>query len=381
MKVLFIHPNADLYGASRSLLRLVTTFDHNTFEPLVILPQNGPLRDELERNGVTVIVIPYLSIIRRRILRSWRLIIFATSLLPSIFRLWSIIRHQGIDVVHTNTATTPTPGISARFAGVPHIWHLREMFEDDFPLIWRLFAPFMLHFSDKILCVSTPIKAQFQQNPKLEVLYNGLDPNEFIIDRDEIRAWREKLGVSVETRLVGVASRISPWKGQDIFLQACALLKEEVQNVHYLLAGDTFKGNEYLIEELQAFVDVNNLNKQVTFTGFVDDPRSLIAALDILVLPSIRPDPFPGIVLEGMALGVPLVATNIGGPMEQVEDGRTGFLVPPSDPDAMAAAILNLLNDVDLRQSMGKAGQDRVAREFTLNATRSRLEDLYQRLA
>jgi glycosyltransferase involved in cell wall biosynthesis len=255
------------------------------------------------------------------------------------------------------------------------------MFEDDFPLIWRFFAPFMLRFSDKILCVSTPIKAQFQQNPKLEVLYNGLDPNEFIIDRDEIRAWREKLGVSVETRLVGVASRISPWKGQDVFLQACALLKEEVQNVHYLLAGDTFKGNEYLIEELQAFVDANNLNKQVTFTGFVDDPRSLIAALDILVLPSIRPDPFPGIVLEGMALGVPLVATNIGGPMEQVEDGRTGFLVPPSDPDAMAAAILNLLNDADLRQSMGKAGQDRVAREFTLNATRSRLEDLYQRLA
>jgi len=239
----------------------------------------------------------------------------------------------------------------------------------------------MLNFSDKILCVSTPILAQFRRDPKLEVLHNGLDLAEFRINRAEIKVWREKLGVDEETRLVGVASRISPWKGQDIFLQACALLKGKTQKVHYILVGDAFEGNEYLVDKLNEFVSANSLNNVVTFTGFVDDPRSLIAALDILVLPSIRPDPFPGVVLEGMALGVPVVATNIGGPIEQVKHGITGLLVPPLDPDALAIAILELLNDADMRQSMGNAGRERVAKEFTLTATRLRLENLYQRLA
>jgi glycosyltransferase involved in cell wall biosynthesis len=255
------------------------------------------------------------------------------------------------------------------------------MFADDFPLYWKVFASFMIKFSDKILCVSTPIKTQFKENPKLEVLHNGIDLAEFDISKTKIQLWREILSVAEKVRLVGVASRISPWKGQDIFLKACASVKEKVQKVHFLIIGDAFEGNEYLIDRLKEIVETNGLADHVTFTGFVDDPRSLIATLDILVLPSVRPDPFPGIILEGMALGVPVVATNIGGSIEQVENGRTGFLVPPSDPDGVASAILKLLNDVDLRKSMGKAGRERVAREFTLERTRRRLEDIYQGLA
>jgi len=380
LKILFVHTNADLYGASRSLLRLVTVLDRNVFEPLVILPESGPLLDVLESNGVAVNVVPYLSVIQRRTLRTWRLLTFGASLVPSIIKLWMIIRQESIDVVHTNTATTPTTGVSARLAGIPHIWHLREMFADDFPQLWRYFASFMLHFANKILCVSTPIMGQFRSDPKVEVLYNGLDISEFNLDNSSIKAWREKLGVSDRTRLVGVASRISPWKGQDIFLQACALLKIKAKNVHYVVIGDAFKGNEHLIHRLKEYVRTNNLDEDVTFTGFLYDPKSLIAALDVLVLPSSRPDPFPGIVLEGMALEVPIVATNIGGSAEQVEHGVTGLLVPPRDAESMANAILEILKDADLQQSMGKAGRERVIKEFSLNRVCGRLEDLYGRL-
>ncbi len=380
-KILYIHPNADLYGASRSLLRLTTSLDRERFEPIVVLPEDGPLAVALRQHGIQVEVIPYLGVIQRRVLRSWRLPGFAFSLLPSTWRIWRLIRQEQIDLVHSNTATTITPGFAAWLAGVPHVWHLREMFADDFARLWPYFRAFMLRFSTRILCVSTPIAAQFPPHPQVRVLHNGLELSEFVVDPAEVQAWRDRYCLSPDTRLVGVASRISPWKGQDIFVQACAWLKKTgLDQVRYLIIGDAFTGNEYLIEQLQAYVRENGLSEDVVFTGFVENPKPLIAALDVLVLPSTRPDPFPGIVLEGMALGVPVIGTAIGGPLEQIEHGVTGLLVPPADPEALAQAIEKLLRDPVGRKTMGQAGRNRLETCFTLDTVVEYLQTFYQEL-
>ena len=377
MKILYINPNADLYGASRSLLRLVTALDKSVFVPRVLVPSRGPLLDALVRTGIAVDVVPYLGVVQRRMLHTPRSVTFLASFLPSVFRILGIIRREGVDIVHTNTATTPTPAVAARLAGVPHVWHLREMFADDFPMFWSYFARFMLRFADRVLCVSAPIMAQFQTDPKVEVLHNGLDPMEYQVDQAEVNAWRRRLASRAETILVGVVSRISPWKGQDVFLEACAVLRGNAKDVRFVIAGDTFEGNERLVKDLTDSAIARGFAEDVVFTGFVEEPRALIAALDILVLPSTRPDPFPGVVLEGMALGVPVVATNSGGAAEQVVHGVTGYLVLPKDPASLAAAILDLLMNADLRRAMGRAGRERIASHFTLDATRRRIEAVY----
>jgi len=381
IKILYVHPNADLYGASRSLLRLTTHLDRARFDPVVVLPEEGPLAAALREHNISVEVISYLGVIQRRVFRSWRLLSFVLSLLPSTWRIWRLIRQEKIDLVHSNTATTITPAFAAWLAGVPHVWHLREMFADDFARLWPHFRAFMLRFSTRILCVSTPIAAQFSPHPKVQVLHNGLDLSEFVVDPAEVQAWRDRYCPTPDTLLVGVASRISPWKGQDIFVQACARLKQAgCEPVRYLIIGDTFTGNEHLMQELQSFVYQNGLSDDVAFTGFVENPKPLIAALDVLVLPSTRPDPFPGIVLEGMALGVPVIGTNIGGPLEQIEHGVTGLLVPPSDPQALAQSIEYLLQDPARCKEMGQAARKKIEVDFNLIALVRYLETLYQEL-
>lgn len=381
MKVLYIHPNADLYGASRSLLRLIGHLDNHEIEPTVVLPEHGPLASELRRLGAEVIVLRYLGVIRRRNMRSWRLVTFLLSLLPSTIVLWRLIIRRRIELVHSNTATTITPAVAAKLSGIPHVWHVREMFADEFPVLWRFYRRFIAALASEVVCVSAAVQKQFKAIPNILLLPNGVELSEFNLSREEVTKRRLKyLGNQEDACLVGMASRISAWKGQDVFVRACRLLRDRPQYVVYLMIGDAFEGNEYLLDELREYVQSNGLRDQVIFKGFVPDPRGLIGALDVLVLPSITPDPFPGVVLEAMALGIAVVATNIGGPREQVLDGETGLLVPPSDPQALAEAIAHLLDNPSLRRQMGQAGRERVGRSYRLADTGDAIHALYKGL-
>jgi glycosyltransferase involved in cell wall biosynthesis len=350
------------------------------FESFVVVPEAGPLVRELQERHIEVEIVPYLCVIRRGTMRSWRLLSLVFMAIPSVIRLWVIIRERGIDVVHSNTATTFTPALAARLAGVPHVWHLREMFADDFPVLWRLYRRFMTALSDRVLCVSTAIREQLPPNSRAEVLHNGVDLSEFEPENLDVLQLREGLCRGTFAFLIGVASRISPWKGQDVFIEACGEIVKRRQDVCCLVIGDTFPGNEYLEERLKIRVSELGLDEAVVFTGFIEDPRPLIAALDVLVLPSTRPDPFPGVILEAMALGVPVVASGIGGPTEQVDDGMTGLLVPPGDPTALANCILELLSSPDRLVSMGKNARNRVRLSFSIEAMSARLGHLYREL-
>jgi len=131
---------------------------------------------------------------------------------------------------------------------------------------------------------------------------------------------------------------------------------------------------------LKERVQALGIEDRVTFTGELSDPRSAYAAFDVFVLPSGQPEPFGGVVMEAMAMGLPVVATAIGGSVDQVAEGETGFLVPPADPLAMADRIERLLRDPDLRGRMSQAGPRRIRECFSLDRMVSRLESLYTEL-
>jgi glycosyltransferase involved in cell wall biosynthesis len=119
------------------------------------------------------------------------------------------------------------------------------------------------------------------------------------------------------------------------------------------------------------------LDQEVIFTGELADPRPAYAAMDIAVLPSAQPEPFGGVVMEAMCMSMPVVATNVGGSIEQVADGETGFLVPPADPAALADKLERLVRDAALRQRFGEAGRKRIVERFTLRGMVDKIVRVY----
>ena len=376
-KVLFVHNSADIYGASRCLIRLLKGLDRTRFTPLVLLPEHGPLEELLASSNVEVIQFPQLSVITRGVFRSWRLLPFLINLPVSVWQLRRILIERGIGLVHTNTGVMLSAGPAARLAGVPHIWHIRDWFQE-FRSFWIVYRHYIHFFSSRIVASSMPIVEQFPRSFGVLHLQDGMDMEEFVLPGAETgRAFRREHGLG-DAPVVGVFGRIKlVRKGQEVLLRAAVLLRQRGRTAKFLIVGAPFPGNESHLDEMKRIVREGGIEDSVVFTGELRDPRPAYAAVDISVLPSAQPEPFGGVVMEAMCMGLPVVATNIGGSIEQVADGETGFLVPPSDPGALAGKLEILLADEGLRKRFGAAAQRRIVEHFPLAGMVEKIERLY----
>ena len=377
MRILYIHNSADIYGASRSLVRLLRTLDRARFEPLVLLPADGPLAEQVRGAGVRVIVNSTLSVIDRAVFKSWRLLPFLLNIPRSVLGIRAILKREHIDLVHTNTGVILSPGPAAWLAGVPHVWHIRDWFQE-FAGFWRFYEKWMRAFSTRIVAVSGPIAGQFTDRAKVRVIHNGFDAAEFAPgDADAGAAFRGKYSLGAGL-VVGCVGRIKlQRKGQEVLLRAAGLLRQRGVRAKWLVVGAPFPGNESHLEALHEIVREHDLDGDVIFTGELADPRPAYAAMSIFVLPSAQPEPFGGVVMEAMCMGLPVIATNIGGSTEQVADGESGWLVPPNDPAALADKLETLLRDEMLRKSFGEVAQRRIAEKFTLNGMVEKIVRVY----
>ena len=208
---------------------------------------------------------------------------------------------------------------------------------------------------------------------QLEVLHNPVEIERFDparIDRERARAALGEAGRRAV--LLGVVGQLSPWKGQDTAIRALALLCEQGVDAHLLLIGSAkfvaratrFDNRRYL-EGLHELVAAAGLQQRVSWLGERDDVPELVRALDVLLLPSWE-EPFGRALIEAMALEVPVIATNVGGPSEIVRDGREGYLAPPREPQAWAQAIRRIIERPDRGRQLGRAGRELVLQEFTV---------------
>jgi glycosyltransferase involved in cell wall biosynthesis len=374
-RILYVHNSADLYGASRSLIRLLQSLDRSRFQATVILPEDGPLKTAIENLGVRVLVDSSLAIVSRY--SSWIMVI-GYRFPISVRRLCKFIRKENIDLVHTNTGVILGPGLAAKMTGIPHIWHMRESFRATRPRLWEIYSVYIRMVSDKILAVSNAVAAQFSDRRKVVVIHNGFSLDEFAVSSGAGGEFRQRLGIAEKDLVVGCVGRIK-WarKGQEHLIQAASLLKARGLALKYLIVGSPYPGNEIHLERLKNLVRDLNLQDEIIFAGELSDPKPAYAMMDIVVLPSAQPEPFGGVVMEAMAIGLPVIATNIGGSLDQVAEGVTGFLVPPADPSALAEKIELLANDPELRRRMGAAGRERIAKNFSLTEMVKKIETLY----
>lgn len=286
-------------------------------------------------------------------------------------------------VVHTHLAAADFAGGTAgRLAGVPAVVSTRH-YED--PLLGFLptamAAKAVAALPHRIVVVSDAVgrslTARLGVRPdRIVPIRYGQPGNGAAVGRDPAArsVLRRRLGLPPGTKIVACIAKLSETKGLLDLVRAASLLREALPEAHYLVAG---RGE--LRPRLEAWIGELGLSGVFHLLGFRSDVTSLLRGSDLLVLPS-RLEGFGLVLLEAMETGLPVVGTRVGAIPEVVADGETGILVPPRDPDALAAALLRVLTWSDVADAMGRAGRARVRSEFSIDRAVRAHERLYEDL-
>ncbi|GAG17971.1 unnamed protein product, partial [marine sediment metagenome] len=192
---------------------------------------------------------------------------------------------------------------------------------------------------------------------------------------------RTELGLSLDDKVVGFIGRLVQEKGVEELLKAMGQVIKEIPDAKLLVVGDTLASDRDLrtTERLQELIQRNNLEGVIKFTGFREDIPELLAIMDLFALPSHR-EGMPRSILEAMAAGKPVIATDIRGCREEVVDGETGYLVPVNDPGKLAEAIIKILSDKMLAKRMSEAGRQRAVEFFDERKVLEKQLGIYRKL-
>jgi glycosyltransferase involved in cell wall biosynthesis len=212
--------------------------------------------------------------------------------------------------------------------------------------------------------------AEFLDPGQFVVVPNGIDTS--VPPRGDGAGLRKRLGLSADTPVAAVVSRLSEMKGHRHLLAAWPAVLEAVPRATLLIAGDG-----ELADSLREAVRDRGIDESVRFLGFLPDPTDILEATDLFVLPSIRDEGMANALLEAMWHARPAVVSDCGGLPEAVDDGRTGRLVPPGDEAALAREVSGLLADPQLRAKMGHAAQEEVRQRFSLERVSRQLETVF----
>jgi glycosyltransferase involved in cell wall biosynthesis len=203
----------------------------------------------------------------------------------------------------------------------------------------------------------------------------GIDIEQFKPGRPDDDLRRE-LKLQPGHRLVGLISYLRSYKGHEYFIEAAARVLPRAKDVTFLIIGE---GPEE--GRLRARVASLGLSEQVRMLGFRDDLLNVFRSLDLFVIPSVEGDTIPQVLMQALAMGLPVVSTTVGSIPDVVQDGKTGFVVPPRNADALADRILALLESSTQRAEMGRRGRALVEQEYSLSRMLDRLEDVYRKVA
>lgn len=317
---------------------MVRSLPRPEFECHVVVPAEPPLRADFEAAAATVHVVPMRRISRSH--RLWDWVAYALAWPVTVVWLARLLRRLDVDVVHTNSFHSWYGWAAARLARRPHVWHGREIVVQSRAALGveRFLVP---RFSDRVLSMSHAIADQLD-GVDVVVVHETPDPDEFSPTR--AGRFRPRVAIDDRVRLVGAAGRIDSWKGVDVLLDAFEQVRASRNDVELVVAGGPVRGKEALFDTLAAqAAGVPGVH----WVGGRDDVADLLADLDLFVLPSTEPEPYGLVLVEALMSGVPVVATDAGGPREIVAEARpgSGRLVPVGDRAALATAVLAALDE------------------------------------
>lgn len=287
------------------------------------------------------------------------------------------MRHRA-DIIHlNNSARSQTGGaLAARALGIPCISHMRGSFNG----AWRS-NRLRMAVPHHHVAISDAVEATLLNTglPKdrISVIHNAVDVEVFQ-PAPAKSGLRESVGLTPSSKVIGVFGRIVPFKGILEYLRAFALVTARGVDVQTLVVGDPSDGPVDYLREVHGLARELGLSERVLFTGFRSDIPDLLRLCDIVAMPSVGEEGFGRTLVEAMAVGVPVVASDYGGPLDVVRDGVDGLLRDPNDPRSFAQAMTSLIEDDRMRRAMGLAGRRRVLDTFSSTAQAAKLARLYR---
>ncbi|MGH2542829.1 MAG: glycosyltransferase family 4 protein, partial [Ardenticatenaceae bacterium] len=300
------------------------------------------------------------------------------------------IRREGFDIVHVHTPIAAVVGrIAAKMAGVPAVIYTAHGFYFHDRMRPRVRSAILLlekllgRMTDVLMTQSgedarTAVEEGICRSDKVKWIGNGVDVRSFQRPSSGSR-WAK---LSENDRVVGFVGRMVGEKGIVELIDAMDIVTKSIPNARLMLVGDTLDDDRdrTLKDIIKEKIERYDLASKVVFTGFVSDVPGVMASMDVFVLPSHR-EGMPRTVIEAMASGKPVVATNIRGCREEVVEGVTGHLVPVNDAQALAQAIINILSNPEMGRQMGKAGRQRAIEVFDENLVLDRELEVYRQLS
>jgi glycosyltransferase involved in cell wall biosynthesis len=365
-RILFVDQSGELGGAELTLLDVVKdTLTRSS----VILFDHGPFQEALERAGANVSILPLAKGVKsfRKDSGAGAAAKAAAYLPRMILRLASAARN--CDIVFANTQKAfAVASVAAMIAHRPCIWYLMDIVSPEhFSAISRLVCITLANrFDVRVIANSEATMASFLaaggRRDRVSVVRVGIDraPFSLVAGKTDLR---RQYGVN-DALLVGSFSRISPWKGQHVLIDAMS----RTPDLHAIIVGKPLFGEDNYLDQVRMKVEQLGLRNRVHFHGFTSDVATLLADCDILVHTSTLAEPFGRVLVEGMLAEKPVIAAAAGGPLEIIQDGQSGLLVKPDDAEALAAALVRLAGDPGLRHDIAEEGRRRAEALFSLPA-------------
>ena len=357
----------ELGGAEKNLTQIVFGLNPDKYNTIICCLKGGRVYEELKQKNINVINLNLQKI-------------YTFDALLKGIKLIRIIKRNKVKIMVTYFDSSDFFGsIIGKISGVRllissrrdvgfnlekrHIWAYR--------IINRLF--------DKIIAVSENVKEKIINREKADpkkviTIYNGVDISDSNgFDSEKIK---KSLGLDSNNFIITMLANLTPVKGHKYLLAAASEVIKRNNLVKFLLIGT---GKDGFKQELQDLTYKLGIENDVVFAGFRSDISEILSIADITVLSSTT-EGFSNAILEYMAAGKPVVATDVGGNRELIIDGKTGFLIPPNNPSALAEAIVKLLNNVNLRSKMGTEGRVRIKDYFSKEKMIKNIDSLFENL-
>jgi glycosyltransferase involved in cell wall biosynthesis len=384
-RILYVEGNVDgtIGGSFFSLLFLVSGLDRTRYEPLVLFAAPNELQPRFHAAGIRTVIhaMPPATKLPTPLGRlAAKGVNFVRGWVLEPARLARFLRKERIDLVHLNNSITRNHPwmLAARRARIPCMTHERGI-----NFVFQPRSRRLARNLASVISISKAVTDNFAErglgNLPIVTIHNGLDPDVMRVTRtaDDVRG---ELGIAPGARVVGIVGNIKLWKGQEVVVRAIAKLQAEFPDLVCLLIGDTSPSDAAYHDRIRTLIRESGLERAVLITGHRSDVPNYIDVLDVMIHASIDPEPFGRVLLEGMALRKPLVASDGGAVPEIVAHGETGLLFKPGDPDALAAALATLLRDPARARAMGEAGRERLVAHYSIRRNVERTQAVYEQL-
>jgi len=365
MRILLITTHLNIGGISTYTVNLAKALKNKGHE-VYVASSGGMLVPDLRHAGISHV---YVDIFTKTEL--------SPKVFKAIFEISKIVKTLGVDVVHSQTRIAQAAGFFvSKLCNIPLVTTCHGFFHKN---IGRTVLP---SWGDRVIAISDAVKENLinyfgVDKDRISMIYNGVDVNKFLKDfsKEERDNLKDSFGIKKDYSVIGMISRFTPDKGHDTLLYGLREILKEKPNVQLALVGEGDKKRD--IANLSQRL---NISDNVLFIKPQLNTVDVLAVMDVFMFTPARREGLGLVVLEALASGKPVVATDIGGISSIIENNVNGFLVKPSEPKLLAGPVLRLLNDKALYARMARSGREIVVKKFSISGMADKVEEIYKML-